>query len=210
MVCDPILAQSLIEQRRRDGLDRHDEVWDGVYVMSPIADNEHQGLATKLATVLTMMIDFQGLGHTLAGANVTDRHDDWTKNYRVPDVLVFRNDTTARNCDSHWLGGPDFAIEIVSRGDRTLEKLDFYSSAGVQELLVIDREPWKLTLYRTAADGQLAVAAADEGDGQEAIKSRVLPIAFLLDADAATIHIHDDQGELVRSIPTRHYEDRSS
>jgi len=79
MICDPALADSLIEQRQRDGHDRYDEVWDGVYVMSPIADNEHRSLATRIAAVLVTQIDFRGLGQTLAGANVSDREDDWTR-----------------------------------------------------------------------------------------------------------------------------------
>jgi len=55
----------------------------------------------------------------------------------VPDVLVFSNDTAAIDRKSHWLGGPELAIEIVSPGDKTLEKLDFYAAVKTQELLVI-------------------------------------------------------------------------
>ena len=44
---DPIELASLIRDRRESGGDRYDEVWDGVYVMSPLADNEHQQLGIR-------------------------------------------------------------------------------------------------------------------------------------------------------------------
>lgn len=71
LVNDPIVAEALLARRRASGGDRFDEVWDGVYGMSPMANNEHQGLLNDLATALTTVIDWQGLGRTLPGANVS-------------------------------------------------------------------------------------------------------------------------------------------
>ena len=50
---EPSELKRLIRQRRRCGGDRYDEVWDGVYVMAPLADNEHQSLGLKLAIALS-------------------------------------------------------------------------------------------------------------------------------------------------------------
>ena len=44
------------------GGDRYDEVWDGVYMMSPPANDEHQQLVTDFSAVLTFVIKFTGLG----------------------------------------------------------------------------------------------------------------------------------------------------
>ena len=201
-VCDPNIAQPLIQRRKASGLDRYDEVWDGVYVMSPMADNEHQGLATAMAAVLTSQIDWKGRGRTLAGANVSDRSENWTENYRVPDVLVFLTDCTAEDRGSHWFGGPDFAVEIVSEGDRTFEKLDFYAKVGVRELLVIHRNPWQLTFFRQAAEGEpRLLEAAAEGDQIETLASEVLRLKFQLDRSAKTIRVLDVDGLLIREIP---------
>jgi Uma2 family endonuclease len=52
---------------------------------------------------------------------VTDRHDNWQKNFRCPDVVAFLKGNPAQNRDTHWLGGPDFAIEIVNPYDRARE-----------------------------------------------------------------------------------------
>jgi len=34
------LKRLIIRQRRESGADRFDEVWDGVYVLAPLADNQ--------------------------------------------------------------------------------------------------------------------------------------------------------------------------
>jgi hypothetical protein len=57
--------------------------------MEPIATTEHQELMGCLTIVIGMLIDLPGLGRVVPGANVSDQQFDWTKNYRVPDLLVF-------------------------------------------------------------------------------------------------------------------------
>ena len=201
LIHDETVSKPLIEQRRARGLDRYDEVWDGVYVMSPIADNQHQGLVSQLTGALLTAVDWAGLGRTFAGANVSDRRNDWTKNYRVPDVLVFLNETRAEDCGSHWLGGPDFAIEIVSRGDHTLDKLDFYAAVQTRELLVIDRDPWQLTLYRLSAAGKLEPVQISSESKSAQITSDVVPVFFSLDFDNSCIRVSDRDGRSIRDIP---------
>ena len=165
LVNDPRVEETLLAHRRQSGLDKYDEVWDGVYVMAPIANNEHQGLLSRLTTILVGQIEFPGLGRVFPGANVSDRPLDWQQNYRVPDVLVFLNGNPAEDRDSHWFGGPDFAVEISSPGDQSREKIDFYSRVGVRELLIIDRDPWQLELFRLTAGRLESAAIATEQNG---------------------------------------------
>jgi Uma2 family endonuclease len=199
LIYDSQLADKLLAQRRDCNADQFDEVWDGVYVMSPIANNEHQDLTSELVAVLRSTIDWKGLGKTLAGANISDRQDDWQQNYRVPDVLLFSNTTTAVDRDSHWLGGPELAIEIVSLGDRSYEKLDFFAAVGTQELIIIDRHPWKLTLYRSTADGRMQLAAISTLEEPNLISSEVFPIELQLSAAPASINISSNR-QIVRTI----------
>src|SRR5207237_202447 len=77
---------------------------------------------------------------------------------------------------------PDFPVEIMSQYDRSPEKLPFYSAVGVREALMIDRNPWGLTLYGRAADASAPlepVGRAVPGDGVE-LASRMLPLTFKL------------------------------
>ena len=93
-----------------------------------------------------------------AGCNVSDQPKRWKRNYRCPDVAVFLPGNPAEDRKTHWFGGPDFAVEIISRFDRSREKFGFYKSVGVRELLLVDRHPWALELYRAdARTGSLSV-----------------------------------------------------
>lgn len=203
MVNDPDFASELIADRQARQIDRYDEVWEGVYMMSPLANNEHQSLATELSIAIGSVVDWQDLGRTLAGANVSDRADDWTKNYRIPDVLVFQPDTAAEDRGSHWFGGPELAIEIVSPGDKTLEKLDFYAAVGTLELLVIDRDPWKMTLYRIDAADKLTPAVVCSFDQQVPIKLQQFPISLVFAANTNSLNVSNQKGDLIRAIPTQ-------
>ncbi len=200
LIHDEVLSRELIDRRRAGGLDRYDEVWDGVYVMSPIANNQHQDLISELTALLRVIVDWKGQGRTLAGANVSDRIDDWTQNYRVPDVLVFLKDSTAENRGTHWLGGPDLAIEVTSKGDHTLDKLDFYAKVNARELLVIDRKPWQLSLYRLSSDGRLELVRRVNQTELGTIVSEVVPIEMSLDFDAGCLRVHCAEANINRDF----------
>lgn len=179
LVTDPYVEEQLIAKRQAAGLDHHDEVWDGVYVVSPNPNNEHQALVRRLTTAFDVSIDMPGLGQSFPGANVSDRETEWEQNYRMPDVAVFLSGNTAQNRDTHWFGGPDFAVEIVSSGDRSREKLDFYAHVGVRELLIVDRNPWGLELHRLRAAG-LESAGRSSIEQPAVLRSEVLPLQFAL------------------------------
>src|SRR4051794_13470322 len=150
MVLDSYVEERLKAERAETGLDRYDEVWEGIYIMAPIADTEHLDLQTLLAAAFRNAFGFNSPERVATGGNVSDREEDWTHNYRIPDVIVVLPGSAARDCGSHWCGGPDLCVEIASPGDRSRDKLDFYSAIGVRELLLVDRDPWQLELYRLA------------------------------------------------------------
>lgn len=179
VVLNPHVEKRLLEEREAAGQSQYDEVWDGVYVMSPLPNNEHQGIVTGLSGIFLIVIEWLGLGRVLAGCNISDRETDWLQNYREPDVAVFLNGTTARNLGTHWVGGPDFAVEVLSPDDWTRRKLPFYAAVGTRELLLVDRDPWALELYRLW-DGELILVGTSTPDRPEALASAVLPLSVRL------------------------------
>lgn len=194
LIAEPDIEERLIAQRQADGIDQHDEVWDGVYFVSPIANNEHQGLICGLCVAFSVAVDSVRLGRTYPGVNVTDQQGNWKQNFRVPDVAVFLNGNPAEDRQTHFLGGPDFAVEIVSPGDRSHEKLPFYSQIGVRELLFIDRNPWALELYRKS-ESELELVGRSTFDDSRMLPSLVLPLAFRLGNESARPQIevsHND------------------
>src|SRR5262249_51762494 len=128
LVTDPELESRLIAERQLSGGDRFDEVWEGTYIMSPLADVEHQRIQSRLAFAFQAALGIQSPALILAGVNVSDRETDWEYNYRCPDVAVIFPANPAKNCGAHLFGGPDLAVEIVSPHDRSRKKLDFYAS----------------------------------------------------------------------------------
>lgn len=196
LVCDSLLADRLIAERRASGGDRFDEVWEGVYVMSPLANNEHRYIATRLVTVLSHFLLVPEEGQIFAGCNVSDRIEQWEHNYRCPDVAVFLPTNPARDCGTHWFGGPDLAVEITSKGDRSREKLDFYDAIGVRELLIVERDPWQLELFQRVAGSLRSVGVLTPEDGAR-LASAVLPLALRLRAgkDRPRIEVADADGK---------------
>ena len=179
LVLDPAEERRLRRQRALTGADRFDEVWEGVYMMAPLANNEHQFLGTQLGLVCQSVILVPDDGLVYVGVNVSDRKKGWRKNYRCPDLAVYLKDNPAEDCGTHWFGGPDFGAEIVSPGDRSWEKLAFYATVGVRELLIVDRKPWRLELYRLD-QGELKLAGKCTTKDPVVLVSSVLPLTFTL------------------------------
>jgi hypothetical protein len=179
VILDPDLRNRLIRQRRRTGADRFDEVWDRVYVISPEADNLHQQIAFRLACAIDQANGGPSAGTTFTGVNVSDRETHWKRNYRCPDVALFLPGNPAQDRGSHWLGGPDFAVEIISPYDRSRHKMQFYAKVGVRELLLIDRRPWALELYRSR-DDTMELVGTSAPETAAPLSSSILPVSFRL------------------------------
>ena len=179
LVTDPWLEERLKTERKDLGADRFDEVWEGVYIMTPFPDDEHQQIVLGLAAVLQELVGWPGLGQVRAGVNLTDRETDWQFNYRVPDVALFLAGGRAENHGTYWRVAADFLAEITSPDDRVREKLPFYSRLGVRELLLVDRPSWTLELYRWQ-EGELRLAGQSRASAGDVLRSEVVPLQFQL------------------------------
>jgi len=179
IIRDRDLAARLMAERRARGADHHDEVWEGVYTVLPTAGVEHQQIVAELTAILVEVIGRTGLGKVFPGVNVSDRSEDWEQDYRCPDVAIRLENGRAEIRGAYLLGGPDFVTEVVSPDDQTYEKLPFYERVGTREVLVIDRRPWALVLYRLT-DGKLIEAGRGTVDNAQALASQVVPLSFRL------------------------------
>ena len=130
LVLDPPTASldDLLERRRRSGLDRMDEVWQGVLHMVPAPDYGHASIEARLMRLLGPYADAAGL-HLIGQSNLgEDEHD-----YRVPDGAIH-----CPGAHGVWHPTAAMVIEIVSPGDESWEKLPFYAVHHVDEVLVVD------------------------------------------------------------------------
>jgi Uma2 family endonuclease len=176
-ILDPDLAREYIRDRQRRGIDQYDEVWEGVYIVPPLANNTHQALVMDLSNLLYTVVRLEGRGMVYPGVNLSDRRAGWKKKFRAPDIVVVLNDSPAIDCDTHFMGGLDFLVEIQSPGDETEKKLPFYSELRVREALIIQRDTRQMRLLRHNGQELKAVKAADFAGGKWLL-SAVVPLAF--------------------------------
>jgi hypothetical protein len=113
------------------GLDRLDEVWEGVLHMVPVPSYEHARIAQQLAVALDGPARAAGLVPAMGEFNLGDSLHD----FRVPDGGLHRPGAAGT-----WLHTAALAVEIISPGDETWQKLSFYAAHEVDEVLILDPE----------------------------------------------------------------------
>jgi Uma2 family endonuclease len=123
----PAEVEAFLERRRRLGLDRHDEVWEGTHRMMPAPGLAHRLIDRQLGKILDPLAAAVGL---LEGGELNLGTKD---DFREPDRALWRGEDSA-----DWQETVALAVEIVSPGDGTWEKLPFYAAHHVDELLIVD------------------------------------------------------------------------
>lgn len=121
----------LLERRTRLGLDRKDEVWEGVLHVVPGPSHTHADIAHQLAVIIDAPARAAGLQPTIAEFNLGESEAD----FRVPDGGLHRPGAA-----SMWHPTAALVLEILSPGDETWEKLPFYAAHDVDEVLILDPE----------------------------------------------------------------------
>jgi Uma2 family endonuclease len=129
LVCDPPPPEfaALLERRRRLGIDRRDEVWAGVLHVNPLPHGRHARVQAQLIALLAPLAHAGGLT-VLAGANLGADGD-----FRGPDGMLQRPGP-----DRLYYPSAALVVEVLSPHDESWDKLAFYSSHGVEEIVIVD------------------------------------------------------------------------
>ena len=131
----PEVPESLLEERRRLGLDKADEMWEGVLHMVPTPFTPHQRVNTDLLVVPAPLAKARGL--LPWGDSTSLFRPGADDDYRVPDQTYARPELTSER----GVEGPaSLVVEVRSPRDETDEKLDWYAARGVDEVLVVHPE----------------------------------------------------------------------
>ena len=131
----PPELEALLERRRRAGVDRLDEVWQGVHHMVPGPSLEHARISQQLAVLLDGPARAAGLMPAMSEFNLgASEHD-----FRVPDGGLHLPGAAGL-----WHATAAAIVEILSPGDESLQKLPFYAAHHVDEVLLVD--PAKRTI----------------------------------------------------------------
>jgi Uma2 family endonuclease len=160
------VPEDLLEERRRKGLDRLDEMWEGVLHLVPPPSFAHQRLGSELLVALKPFANGKGLSIVYeTGVYRSDR------DYRVPDLVVHRS---GQESERGIERGPEMVIEIRSPNDEIYEKLPFYESMGVREVFVIDPATAVIELF-VLRGGKLLPAVPDSSG---VLRSEVLGVGL--------------------------------
>lgn len=139
----PAAVDALIEDRRRTGIDRFDEVWEGVYVVNPPPSFRHSTIAGLILDLLRPHAEARGL--VVRREVGIGRPDD----HRIPDVVVAA--TADLDEAGHYLLTAAIAVEVLSPNER-IDKQPFYLAHGVTEVIVVDPATGTVELYAVAPD----------------------------------------------------------
>lgn len=125
----PPELEALLERRQRAGVDRLDEVWQGVRHMVPAPSSEHARVAQQLAERLGPPARAAGLLPAMHEFNLGESEYD----FRVPDGGLLRPGAAGV-----WLSTAALVVEILSDDDETWQKLPFYAAHHVDEIVIVD------------------------------------------------------------------------
>lgn len=154
------VSEAELAMRRLTGIDRWDEVWEGVLHMAPAPTDEHQRILDELIEFLRPLLRKSGRGILRSGINVFDEASP-REDYRIPDLTFVKAGRSAvMKADGIRGGPPDAVVEIRSPSDETYEKFPFFARLGVAEVIVIDRDTKAVEVFRLAG-GAYTKASAD-------------------------------------------------
>lgn len=164
------VTPELLEERRRLGHDRWDEVWEGVLHMVPPPHGDHGQLNDCLACYFFLHWQTLGLGRTFLETGVKRPRSTPVPelggvpdDYRTPDRSFLLPGRFDRYQGGWIVGGPDVALEIESPGDETRKKMPFYLDVGVRELVIIGRITCRVEVFRSVDGAWQPVPSGAEG-----------------------------------------------
>jgi Uma2 family endonuclease len=154
-------AELVLEQRRRLGIDRQDERWEGEWHFVNPPKLWHPRLNTDMALALAARARACGLAVFCEAAGIFAHAEDW----RVPDQVYARPDQEIEE----GLTAAELVVEVRSPDDESYAKLPFYAGRGITEAMIVHRDR-RFELYRL--DGAGAYQPVEDG------RSTVLGVTF--------------------------------
>jgi Uma2 family endonuclease len=135
----PEVPDYMLQERKRTGADRWDEMWEGVLHMTAAPNKRHTRLQVKMHNWLDehwarprgnqvdLLVNVASVG-------------GWPHDYRIPDLVLLTPDRFSIDHEDYYEGAPTVVVEIRSPGDETWDKLVFYANLGVPEVWIVDRD----------------------------------------------------------------------
>ncbi|MBW3646468.1 MAG: Uma2 family endonuclease [Actinobacteria bacterium] len=146
----PAELKAFLARRRELGLDAYDEVWEGVVHVPPMAHAWHGMVQASLLIAVGGLAVRAGLQPS--GPFDLGQKDD----FRIPDAGVF--DAVPQTA---FVATAVLVVEVISPDDETFEKFDFYTRAGVREVLTADPQERRVRVWRLASKEPVEVVKCE-------------------------------------------------
>jgi len=141
-----------LQRRRALGLNKRDEMWNGIYHVTPHAHASHGRLAARLIIGLDCAASAAGL------IALTEFNLGVDGDFRVPDLGFIP--VTEEDQLGLYVPSASVVVEILSPDDASYAKVPFYLAHGVHEVWLLDPTRQRLSIHTPApAD----VPSAEDG-----------------------------------------------
>src|SRR5690349_14067856 len=110
------VPEELLVDRRRRGIDRWDEVWDGVLHLALLPGSTHQFFRTDLMIAIDPIADGRGL--LMTPTTGVFRPETGDRDYRVPDLAFYHEEHASERGVE---GKAELVVEVLSPGDESRE-----------------------------------------------------------------------------------------
>jgi Uma2 family endonuclease len=147
-----------LEERRKWGADRWDEVWEGVLHLVSPPKTRHQRFEGALERALSQLAVARGLECFRQLGFFDPKNMD--ENYRVPDITILRTEDVG---ERGAMGRAELVIEVLSPHDESREKLPFYAKHRVGEVWIVDPITCVPEIYTLRGTTYFAIAPNRHG-----------------------------------------------
>lgn len=149
------VPEAFLEERRRLGHDKKDELWDGELHMVPPPSSRHVLLWYELLDALAPIAKRHGLRPVPDSAGLFGPGDNW----RIPDGMLVRPEMISDRGVEH----AELVIEVLSPDDESYAKLPWYAQIQIPEVWIIDPGTRALEVYALVAGTQRLLRATTSG-----------------------------------------------
>jgi Uma2 family endonuclease len=146
------------------------EVVKGVLVVSPAPEPAHQGVVGAIYRYLYQRLADRGLV-LVSPVDVLFS----SKKTVQPDVLVLLDEHQDRLKEKYVAGAPDLAVEVISPGSITYDRLvkyDLYEQEGVSEYWLVNRKEQTIEVFALEAGKYYSLGIFR---GEQTLLSRIVP-----------------------------------
>ena len=148
------VTEAFLEERRRRGQDKKDELWDGVLHMVPPPASRHGSVTVALHHAVHAIARCRGLRAFGEATGVFAPRADGA-DYRIPDAIIARPEQVS----VRGVEGAVLVVEVLSPRDESRAKLPFYAARQIPEVWLLDPMSYAFELL-TLTDGAYTPVAA--------------------------------------------------